>query len=202
MPVTRDSATPEQVANFVIANGSAIRALNHAILVLEALPAQVPFEQRAEVELHRANAVAQRAILQAEYLAFMSEQGQIEPPDATVVSQVEQIAADLDQMTANATALVGLVNGITNLINAYRGAAAPAGATPAGATPAGATAAGETRGLGRATAMASADNDARRSATTALIDAFRQIAAASRPRSTSKKKKLPRGGKGKGGKKK
>jgi hypothetical protein len=222
MPVTRDTATAEQISNFLIANSSAGRALDHAILVLQALPAHVPFEQRAEVELQRANAIAQRAVLQAEFLAFMSEQGQIEPPDATVVSQVEQIAADIDQMTANATALVGLVNGLTNLINAYRGAAAPAGAAAAGAMPAGAS-----RGLGPMTAtggpaaatraMSSAfdkmpprkqvpatstlsHDDARLTAiiTAAVIDVLRKMAAgSSKPPSTSKKKppKGPKGGK-------
>lgn len=124
MPVTRAQATPEQISNFIIANGSAVDALHHAILVYEVLPAHVPFEQRARVDLAKATAIAERAVLLAEHVEFMSRQGQVEPPDAPTVAAVEAIAAEIDRMTANASALVGLVQGVTRLVNAYRGAAA------------------------------------------------------------------------------
>ena|SRR2546426_632554 len=121
MPVTISTASPEEAKNFMIANRRAVLALDHAILVLSGMPPFVPFEQRARVELEKAQLIAERAELEAESLAFLSETRQIEPPDAPTVQRVEQAAADLNQMTANSVALDALIRAATTLINAYHG---------------------------------------------------------------------------------
>jgi hypothetical protein len=127
MPVTLSTSSPEEAKNFMVANGRTVKALDHAILVLSGMPPFVPFEQRARVELEKAQLIAERAELEAEFDAFLSETRQIEPPDAPTVQRVEQAAADLNQMTANSVTLDALVRAATTLINAYRGNAS---ATP------------------------------------------------------------------------
>jgi hypothetical protein len=123
MPVTLSTASAEEAKNFMVANRHVVLGLDHAILVLSGMPPFVPFEQRARVELEKAQLIAERAELEAEFFAFLSENRQIEPPDAPTVQLVEEAAADLNQMTANSVPLDALIRAATTLINTYRGKA-------------------------------------------------------------------------------
>ena len=62
---------------------------------------------------------AERAMIASQRLAFLAEQTAIRPPSQGQVDKVIQLAKNLDEMTANATAAQGIVTAATDAINTW-----------------------------------------------------------------------------------
>lgn len=120
MSVTRSQATEQQRANFLEAGVNTRTAIETAIRLLRARQALTgdPDEAR-RITVALLELESDAAKVQADIVAFLSEQRSIEPPSAQQLERVKDAARRIEGFTANAAITNSLLATTTELISQW-----------------------------------------------------------------------------------